>query len=57
MPPSQEYLPDEKYAEMLPSFQYQLFFASPESTALIDANVCTHCFNFVGSKNLYFVTD
>lgn len=25
--------------EQLPNFQYQLFFASPESTPLIDANV------------------
>jgi hypothetical protein len=31
----------EKYIEMLPNFQYQAFFASPESADIIDANVST----------------
>ncbi|QRW17232.1 alpha/beta hydrolase family protein [Rhizoctonia solani] len=38
MPPSTQYVPMEKYVELLPNFQYQAFFASPDSTALIDAN-------------------
>ncbi|KAF8674525.1 Cyclin-like protein [Rhizoctonia solani] len=39
MPPSTEYVSFEKYIELLPSFQYQVFFVSPESTTVIDANV------------------
>ncbi|KAH7344731.1 Alpha/Beta hydrolase protein [Rhizoctonia solani] len=39
MPPSRQYIPMEKYIELFPNFQYQAFFASPESTAIIDANV------------------
>ncbi|CAE6395102.1 unnamed protein product [Rhizoctonia solani] len=38
-PPTSQYIPMEKYIELLPNFQYQAFFASPESTAIIDANV------------------
>ncbi|CAE6381731.1 unnamed protein product [Rhizoctonia solani] len=38
-PPSPQYIPMEKYIELLPNFQYQAFFASPESTEIIDANV------------------
>ncbi|CAE6449717.1 unnamed protein product, partial [Rhizoctonia solani] len=37
--PSLQYIPMEKYVEVLPNFQYQAFFASPESTAIINANV------------------
>ncbi|KAF8609743.1 alpha/beta-hydrolase [Ceratobasidium sp. AG-I] len=36
---SQEFIPLEKLAAFLPNFQYQLFFASDEAAALIDANV------------------
>jgi len=37
--PSQQYIPTEKLVTFLPNFEYQLFFASPESAVLIDANV------------------
>ncbi|CEL61692.1 Bifunctional epoxide hydrolase 2 OS=Rattus norvegicus GN=Ephx2 PE=1 SV=1 [Rhizoctonia solani AG-1 IB] len=40
-PPSPQYIPMEKYIEMLPNFQYQAFFASPESADIIDANIST----------------
>ncbi|KAH7336917.1 Alpha/Beta hydrolase protein [Rhizoctonia solani] len=36
--PSPQYISLEKYIELLPSFQYQAFFASQESTAIINAN-------------------
>ncbi|CAE6419337.1 unnamed protein product [Rhizoctonia solani] len=38
-PPTPQYIPMEKYIELLPNFQYQAFFASPESTSIVDANV------------------
>lgn len=38
-PPPQQPLTVEQYVEMLPNFEYQLFFASPHSDAIIDANV------------------
>ncbi|ELU43683.1 alpha/beta hydrolase family domain-containing protein [Rhizoctonia solani AG-1 IA] len=38
MPPSTQYIPLEKYIELLPSFQYQAFFASLECAAVLDDN-------------------
>ncbi|CAE6463596.1 unnamed protein product [Rhizoctonia solani] len=38
-PPSPQYISLEKYIELLPNFQYQSFFASPESAAILDANL------------------
>ncbi|QRV75957.1 alpha/beta hydrolase family protein [Ceratobasidium sp. AG-Ba] len=37
--PAQQYVPIEKLVNFLPNFEYQLFFASPGSEAIIDANV------------------
>ncbi|CUA73981.1 hypothetical protein RSOLAG22IIIB_01502 [Rhizoctonia solani] len=37
--PATQYIPMDKFIELFPNFEYQGFFASPESTAIIDANV------------------
>ncbi|KAG8705664.1 hypothetical protein FRC09_002821 [Ceratobasidium sp. 395] len=37
--PAPQYIPTEKLVEFLPSLEYQLFFVSPESADIIDANV------------------
>ncbi|CAE6454382.1 unnamed protein product [Rhizoctonia solani] len=38
-PPSPQYIALEKFSEQFPNMEYQVFFASPESTALLDANI------------------
>ncbi|CAE6398434.1 unnamed protein product [Rhizoctonia solani] len=37
-PPSPQYIPLEKFSEQFPNMEYQVFLASPESTAILDAN-------------------
>ncbi|KAG8714411.1 hypothetical protein FRC08_011947 [Ceratobasidium sp. 394] len=37
--PAQQYVSTEKRVAFLPNFEYQLFFVSPESAGIIDANV------------------
>ncbi|KAG9100702.1 hypothetical protein FRC06_003839 [Ceratobasidium sp. 370] len=37
--PAKQYIPTETFVEMLPNFEYWLFFGAPESGPLLDANV------------------
>ncbi|KAF8609744.1 alpha/beta-hydrolase [Ceratobasidium sp. AG-I] len=37
--PPQQYVPLEEHVRAFPTFEYQLFFASPEAAALIDSNL------------------
>jgi soluble epoxide hydrolase / lipid-phosphate phosphatase len=38
-PPRKEYVPLEGVIKMIPKYAYQLYFANPESTKEIEANV------------------
>jgi hypothetical protein len=38
-PPHKEYIPLEAVVKMVPNYAYQLYFANPESTKEIEANV------------------
>ncbi|CEL62395.1 Bifunctional epoxide hydrolase 2 OS=Sus scrofa GN=EPHX2 PE=2 SV=1 [Rhizoctonia solani AG-1 IB] len=38
-PPSPQYIPLEELSKQSPNMEYQVFFASPESTELLDAHV------------------